>query len=54
MKKMIPLQKRNKREQKAYHAMQRGSWYGLSPVTRIVPNRKRYDRKRTKIDGDVD
>lgn len=45
---MVPLDKRSKKEQRAYHARQRGSWYGLSPVTRTVPNRKAYDRKRLK------
>ncbi|MCC2258825.1 hypothetical protein LKD74_12800 [Intestinimonas sp. CLA-AA-H199] len=45
---MVPLDKRSKKEQRAYHARQRGSWYGLSPVTRTVPNRKVYDRNRLK------
>lgn len=30
------------------HAKQRGSWYGISPVTRTVPNGKAYDRNRVK------
>ena len=29
-------------------AKQRGSWNGISPVTRIVPNGKAYDRNRIK------
>lgn len=45
---MVPLDKRSKKEQRAYHARQRGSWYGLSPVTRTVPSRKAYDRNRLK------
>ena len=45
---MVPLDKRSKKEQRAYHARQRGSWYGLSPVTRTVPNRKAYDRNWLK------
>ena len=48
MQKLVPLSKRSKKEQKAYHDKQRGSWYGLSPVTRIVPNKKAYDRNRAK------
>lgn len=48
MKQTVPPGKRSKRAQKEYHAAQRGSWYGLSPVTRVAPNRKAYDRKRTK------
>ena len=34
--------------QKEQHAKQRGSWYGISPVTRTVPNGKAYDRNRVK------
>ena len=48
MRKMIPLRKMSKKKQKEYHAKQRGSWYGLSPVTRIVPNGKAYDRNARK------
>lgn len=48
MKQAVPLGKQSKRAQKEYHSARRGSWYGLSPVTRVAPNRKAYDRKRTK------
>ena len=48
MAQMVPLNKRSKKEQKKYHAKQRGSWYGLSPVTRTVPSGKVYDRNRIK------
>ena len=48
MKQLVPLKKQSKKAQKAHHARQRGSWYGISPVTRIVPNRKAYDRNRVK------
>ena len=44
MKQMIPLSKQSKRVQKEYHKKQRGSWCGLNPVTRTVPNKKAYDR----------
>ena len=46
--KFVPLEKRSKKEQKAYHAQQRGSWTGVNPVTRGVPNKKVYARKRAK------
>lgn len=46
MEKFVPLEKRSKKEQKAYHARQRGSWNGINPVTKIVPNKKAYNRKR--------
>lgn len=45
MQKMVPLKKQSKRAQKEFHDKQRGSWYGINPVTRTVPNRKAYDRK---------
>ena len=48
MQKMIPLEKMNKKKQKEYYVKQRGSWYGLSPVTRIVPNGKVYNRNARK------
>ena len=49
MKKMIPLSKQSKKAQRNYHAKQRGSWNGLSPLTRVVPSKKVYDRKKLKL-----
>ena len=46
--KMIPLAKQSKKKQKQYHAQQRGTWNGVSPVTRTEPDRKKYDRNREK------
>ena len=43
MKQMVPLKKQSKKAQKEQHAKQRGSWHGISPVTRTVPNGKAYD-----------
>lgn len=48
MTKFIPLDKQSKRAQKEHHTKQRGSWYGICPVTRTVPNGKVYDRNRVK------
>ena len=48
MAQLVPLNKRSKKAQREYHAKQRGSWYGLSPVTRTVPSGKVYDRNRVK------
>ena len=45
---IVPLKKQSKRAQKEYHSKQRGSWYGISPVTRTMPSRRLYDRKRIK------
>lgn len=46
--KYIPLEKQSKRAQKAHHDRQRGSWNGVTPVTRVVPSRKAYDRNRVR------
>ena len=46
--KHIPLEKQSKRAQKAQHAKGRVSWNGVVPVTRVIPNKKAYDRSRTK------
>ncbi len=50
----IPLEKRSKREQKAYHAMRRGNWGTANPVTRKPPNSKAYNRKKSgkRYDGE--
>lgn len=48
MKKMIPLAKQSKKKQKQYHAQQRGTWGEVSPVTRVAPDKKKYDRNREK------
>ena len=44
----VPLKKQSKRAQKEFHSKRRGSWYGISPVTRTVPSGRAYDRKRIK------
>ena len=46
--KMIPLAKQSKKKQKQYHAQKRGTWDGVSPVTRVAPDKKKYDRNREK------
>lgn len=48
MRKLTPIAKMSKKKQRAYHALKRGSWNGLSPVTRIAANKKAYDRKRAR------
>ena len=48
MEQLTPLNKQSKKAQKEYHDKQRGSWNGICPVTRTVPNRKAYDRNRIK------
>ena len=48
MKNAVPLDKQSKKARSAYYTEQRGSWHGISPVTRVVPSRKVYDRNRSK------
>ena len=46
-----PMAKRSKRAQRAYHAAKRGSWNGLSPVTRVVQSKNTYDLNLVKADA---
>lgn len=48
MQKFIPVAKRSKAEQKKFYRSQRGTWNGISPVTRTVPNGKAYSRAKEK------
>ena len=50
MKQVVPLRKQSKRARKEYHNKRRGSWYGLNPVTRTIPNGKGYSRSGIKRD----
>lgn len=47
---MKPVSTMTKKERKAYYNAQRGSWYGLNPVTRKPRNSRAYDRNRTRSD----
>ena len=40
MRKVVDLCKQSKKAQKAFYAAQRGSWNGVNPVSRVVPNGK--------------
>ena len=48
MVKVTPIVKQSKSKQREYYASKRGYWNGVSPVTRIVPSRRAYDRNRVK------
>lgn len=48
MKTFIPINKMTKKQQKEYYSRQRGTWNGLNPVTRTVPNGKAYNRNKKK------
>jgi len=52
---MIEVRKMSKKAQKAYHARQRGSWNGVNPVSRTVPDKKHaYNRQAAKRDARAD
>lgn len=48
MKKIIPLAKMSKKEQREFYAQKRGSWNGVCPVTRSVPLKTAYNRNAMK------
>ncbi|WP_289026361.1 hypothetical protein [uncultured Flavonifractor sp.] len=48
MRKLVDLKKQSKKAQKAFYAARRGSWNGVDPVSRIVPNGKAYSRAKAK------
>lgn len=48
MKKFTPYAKLSKRKKKALDEKRRGSWRGLNPITRVPPNPKAYNRKKTR------
>lgn len=44
--KYVAVNKRSKKEQREFYNSQRKTWGELSPVTKIVPNKKHYKRER--------
>lgn len=48
MNRTIPLEKRNKRDRRAYYIDKRNDWNGVVPVTRVIPGKKGYDRNRQR------
>lgn len=49
--KYVPVAKRSKKEQRAYHSAQRGSWGGISPVTRKGKGSHDYKVKKANLKG---
>ncbi|MBR5501711.1 MAG: hypothetical protein IKV55_01625 [Oscillospiraceae bacterium] len=43
-----PLAKQSKRAQRACYSRRRGSWNGVSPVTKTIESKKIYNRSRLK------
>ena len=43
--------KMTKKEKKAYNNLQRGSWYGVNPVTRVNKSYLKYKKKKAMLKG---
>ncbi len=54
MEKFIPFEKLSKKQKRERNAARRGSWGGLSPVTRRPENPKAYKRKKLRIEEELD
>ena len=48
MKKNVPLDKQSKKAQREYYSKRRRTWGEMNPVTRSVPDEKKYNRKKAK------
>lgn len=46
----VPYEKLSKKEQKKLNAAKRKDWGILSPVTKVVPNKKKYNRQKAKME----
>ena len=46
MKKFITIDKRSKKEKKAYYALMRKSWGDVKPATITMEDKKGYSRKK--------
>lgn len=54
--KFTPYDKLSKKEQKQLDSAKRRNWGGLNPVTRTVPDKKKYSRKdkhKTEYEEDI-
>lgn len=54
MEKFIPFEKLSKKEKRARNAARRGSWGGLSPVTRRPEDPKAYKRSKARKGSEDD
>ena len=44
--KFIPFDKLSKKEQKKRNQAKRGDWKDVNPITKVVPSKKIYNRKK--------
>lgn len=48
VKTYVPLEKRTKKQRREYYARQRNDWNGVTPVTKVIPDKKKPDRLKEK------
>ncbi len=48
MQKYVPIEKMSKKAKKELAKRQRGTWGNINPTTRLVPNKKHYNRKKVQ------
>ena len=46
--KFIPFDKLSKKEQKKRNQAKRGDWKEINPITKVVPSKKIYNRKKVE------
>ncbi len=46
MTNFVPFEKLSKKKKKEINNMKRNTWYNLNPVTKVIPDKKKYDRKK--------
>jgi len=51
--KFVSLNKQSKKKQKQFYSSKRGSWYVINPVTRVVPDKTKYNRKKMSKEFDI-
>lgn len=47
-KKFVPVSKMSKKERKKYYSSKRNSWGMVDPCTKIVADKKKYNRNKLK------
>jgi len=45
----VPLEKRSKKQRREHFASQRSDWNGVTPVTRVIPDKRKTDRHEARI-----
>lgn len=48
MKSTIPYSKLSKKEKRKQDTSRRANWNGINPVTKVVSDKTKYDRKKIK------